>query len=178
MVALSCQWDAALQKMAPLLKNLAKSAKSSRRQVGGQVMVISGHMHRWRVGIASRLGDPAAAATGGDGEPQKPVPWHRRALRLEGQDTNYLLEALLRSLPVDLRDVGLINRVMTNCKVFVLVVTIDRAKHNLLSCKWLCGWVASFLRQPRIIFHPELCALHGLALVKCKAAPMKNGVAG
>ena len=77
-------------------------------------------------------------------------------------------------LPIDFRRRAYIEAITDSKDCFIFSATLDRAANNLVSCRWLCGWIESELKQPRVVFHPELCNLQGTALVKNRATSLKE----
>ena len=100
--------------------------------------------------------------------------WRIKPKRLEHATADFLLEALLSAMPIDFRKPADIKAITNDNDCFIFSATLDRASNNLLSCRWLCGWIESELKQPKVIFHPELCNLHGTALVKNRATCLKD----
>ena len=86
----------------------------------------------------------------------------------------FLLEALLRGLPVGVADQAFQADALSRNDVFIVALTLDRASANICVAKWFCHtlWNVSGF-GPRITFHYEPCALHGCALVKQRCPTSK-----
>lgn len=162
----SVQWDETSQKLRPLWKALAGAGQTPQFQSRAEVMMISGSLH---AAIAERHPDEQGLIWREEAE-----PWRVRPVRLESTGTNFLIEALLMSMPIDLRKLGDVESATLNNECVVFTCTMDRASNNLLLCRWVCGWIESELRQRNLVFHPELCNLHGTALVKNRATSLKE----
>ena len=152
---LSCQWDETSQKLRPMLTNLPKGCRQSGAQTGTQVMVISGSTHVAR--LVESQPRPSIEI--------ESKPWHARSLRLQLQSADFLLEAVLRSLPLDLLDQDKMRTVLANHAIALFGIAVDRASANTLACRWLCDYVYNTLKLKRLFVHSEPCSLHGLALV-------------
>ena len=90
------------------------------------------------------------------------------------QRADFLLEAVLRSLPLDLLDQDKMRTVLANHDFALFGIAVDRASANTLACRWLCDYVYNTLKLKRLFVHSEPCSLHGLALVKGRCVSMKQ----
>ena len=102
------------------------------------------------------------------------LPWRVRPQRLERKDANFILESILRCQLIDIRIPTKVASICDDNDLFVMSVTVDRASENLKACRFFCGFIDSVLQQPRMLFHPELCAMHGVALVKAGSFVLKQ----
>ena len=161
---LSVQWDGTSQKLKPLWKALSTGTKQPQMKTSGEVMMASGNFH----------------LSYSQGSHENPTwhrmlePWRVKPTRLESTSANFLLEFLLEVLPIDFRDVSNIEYIGAVNDAFVFTVTIDRASSNLSLCRWFCGWLEIEVNGVIIIFHVELCNLHGVSLVKNRATDQKT----
>lgn len=161
---MAAQWDETSQKLAPLLTAATSSARRSRMQVQAQVMVINGAVSVFT----------ASQAEHGITVSVESSPWRVRPLRLEGTNADFLLEAVLRSLPIDLRTRDALHDLCCNNDWCVFTMVLDRASANFAACRWLCGLIAVEFRVKTCLFWMEPCAAHGVSLVKCRAKVMKD----
>ena len=159
---LVCQWDETQQRVRAVAA-VRKGIKISKALVGSQVYVVSGDVCSVR-----ELRDQ------GDYIATERTAWRSRSLRLQDQDTDMILEAALRSLPIDLRDGEAVADILMHNELLIIVIGADRASPNYLALKWLCYYAAAVLRQSRICVHLEPCSVHGVALVRVRSPACKD----
>ena len=163
--SLAAQWDETSQKLAALLRGVPLGTKRSRMQVAAQVMAFSGAVHRF---VARSADDGPGTIS------HYATAWRVKPLRLEGTDTDFLLEAVMRSLPVDFRSIDAAAEACEKHDWFICSTVLDRAASNLACCRWFCGHFESELRQGNLLFWMEPCAAHGISLVKGRPKIMKD----
>ena len=161
-IVLAGQWDETQQRVRAV-EAVRKGIKISKALVGSQVYVVSGDVCSVR-----ELRDQ------GDYIATERTAWRSRSLRLQDQDTDMILEAALRSLPIDLRDREAVADILMHNELLIIVIGADRASPNYLALKWLCYYAASVLRQSRICVHLETCSVHGVALVRVRSPACKD----
>ena len=165
---MTCQWDETQQKLAPILKGLPANTRRSRLQQAAQTMVISGAVYTITTEVS-------------DGETTRQIatePCRQKPTRLELATTDFLLEVVLRSLPIDLLSHASVERVAYSCDFLVLTATVDRASPNLCSGAWVRGRIESKCKVDNMLFHPEFCALHAIATVKNRARGLREIASG
>lgn len=163
------QFDETSQKLMPLKsQQSSQKFRQSKAQFSSQVMVLSGAV------VVGEFRQSLVATTKVDTHMQH-EPWQARSMRLEGTDTNFLIEALLRGLPLDVLDKAALDDFLGRNDVVLFVATLDRASANILLSKWFCHVFWNEMQLgPRITFHNEPCALHGCALVKQRCPTSKQ----
>ena len=165
-VAYSAQWDETAQMLSPTRSRLLPAqAKVSKAQTSAQIMVFSGALQLTKL-MRSTLGCDSMERT--------VQPWHSLSLRLDAQDADHLIEAVLRCMPLALMDAEVMEQVGTRNEGVLLQFGTDRASANLSAGKWF----ATLLHQKYIALplylHLEPCALHGVALVKQRCSWLKS----
>ena len=163
--SLAAQWDETSQKLAALLRGVPLGTKRSRMQVAAQVMAFSGAVHTF---VARSADDGPGTIS------HYATAWRVKPLRLEGTDTDFLLEAVMRSLPVDFRSIDAAAEACEKHDWFICSTVLDRAASNLACCRWFCGHFESELRRGNLLFWMEPCAAHGISLVKGRPKIMKD----
>jgi hypothetical protein len=163
-VACSAQWDETSQHLATMPSQKIQ-AKTSKGQVGVQVMMMSGSMHVARQ-LRSNLGVPSIELS--------MHPFLAPATRLDAQDADHILAGMLRGLPFDLLDISQMHDITRANEAFLVNFSSDRAASNYVVVKWVCSHVHKNLGGLPIFIHVEPCALHGVALVKSRAPSAKN----
>ena len=163
--SLAAQWDETSQKLAALLRSVPLGTKRSRMQVAAQVMAFSGAVHRF---VARSADDGPGTIS------HYATAWRVKPLRLEGTDTDHLLEAVMRSLPLDFRSIDAAAEACEKHDWFICSTVLDRAASNLACCRWFCGHFESELRHGNLLFWMEPCAAHGISLVKGRPKIMKD----
>ena len=161
-------WDEAAHKLRPLLSYGEREGNASAPSSGHtvlQVMSVVCVLTCVCVGV-SEGGDWFSA--------QRWEPWLCPLRILASTHTNYILQALLSSLPFLVDDGAARDTVLRACDLFVFVLACDAASSNIKSIKYLLH----VLRQePRFLMHPEICSVHQLHIVKTRAFDLVN-VAG
>lgn len=151
LLALAVQWDETSQKFAFFRDGLATGERRTRQAAAQQVMVISGTI----------------ASQGFKGPQLALDPWFARSLVLSETSADFLVEALLRTLPIDIRSEGDMERLSSVCDMCVFSFSCDRASANLLMVAWMAEQVE---RAPTTLLPwCELCLAHGCALIKARA---------
>ena len=101
-------------------------------------------------------------------------PFFVKGLQLKLQNADFLLEAMLKSMPIDPSDVDMLSDLASKQECLLLTWCCDRASANLSSLKWLFHQLASPSVDSSIMACAELCAAHGVALVKSRAVMGKS----
>ena len=102
------------------------------------------------------------------------TPWFCRHLVVWRQAANFLIEALLRQVPLQPGDRMHLNRILNRCDALIISYSRDAASANHNVVEWC--WDA-FLHsatanaRPRLLLHSHVCCLHRLALARgrCQA---------
>lgn len=89
-----------------------------------------------------------------------------RGLRLESLAAKFLLEGLLRNMPVDVFSSDAMQNITKSCRVFMLSFCMDRAASNFKSLAWIWHSLQGASMPIGVWPHAEPCAIHGVALVK------------
>ena len=97
-----------------------------------------------------------------------------RSKVLHATSANDILAGLLPSLPFELDRAGSLDHLFQEVEAVVFCWCCDRASSNLCALEWLRREVSA--HSPRVLFHAEPCALHGLHLAK-SMSPTTSGVA-
>lgn len=148
-VGIQCQWDETSQRLRPLLA--VTGAHRTNMHVSAQVMVCSGFLL-------------TATCTGSHITLQK-HPWHSRPQRLHGMTTNYILEGLLRALPIVVGERGQVDDLLRTADLFFLQLVMDRASVNYCAAAWLSEHLTAQYGD-RALVYAEVCGMHGCSLVK------------
>jgi len=150
------QWDETSQRFRSLAKRATSTERVTAAPVAAQVMVCSGQIVQ--SGLATR--------------DIHSDPYFCRSLALAETSANFLVAAVLRSLPLDLENADAVAQVCGSVGDFVLSFTTDRASANLAAV----GWIAKLCEglPHNVLPWSELCAAHGCALVKTRAPMLKS----
>ena len=156
-VGLSYQWDETLQSMRSpdKAKTVNRSSPSSSRE-RVQTMVQTGQMYIFEFpgGLAAH---PEVVS----------APWLVRPLFLWRQTANYLLEGLLRSLPISLESIVKMRAMAASAEVVILSLSRDGATANTNVCEWIFFTIEK-LQLPNIFVFSHLCSLHRVAIARSR----------
>lgn len=168
-IGFCAQWDETSQRLAAIARGLPQAVRQSKCQSGVQVMVISGKFVHC-LGAKPRGGGPVSVEC-------TVSPWHARSLRLDKTTADFLLEGLLRRIPLPLTDYEAMRKLTSGSQVVVVSLAADRASSNLSLTKWLFYYIGEVLGIPSVVGHLHPCALHGVALVKGRSKVTKHLIA-
>lgn len=158
-VSMSWQWDETSQRLRSVHQHRLPGERLSPAGMSVQVMMQHGRLQ-------VHLFDS-------DGVRSMSSPLLAKGLRLEDQTADTLLEGLLLRLPVDISEPPVLQRMSSSSDFIVLSFCVDRAAANLSALKWLWSRFAAPGVSDAILPHAELCAAHGVALVKSRSALSK-----
>lgn len=159
---LSWQWDETTQRVRRLAdRDTMAEERACHGQFSVQVMMQSGFLERHEV----RDGLRRTVAS---------EPLFARALLLEQQSAEFLLEGLSRSTPLRIEDVEFVRQAAQACTVVVLSYCSDRASANIKALQWTWRQLSTEGLPDNILPHSEMCALHGLALAKSRPTAGKQ----
>lgn len=151
---LGWQWDETSQRIQPLTRTgVLPGEKTSHGQFSTQVMMQNGRLHRFVV-------------TDGAQRLTIDEPVFARALVLEHQSSDLLLEGMAKSIPIDMFDVDGLRRVASKSDAVILTFRSDRAAANFKVLQWLWRQFCAADAPVNIFPHAEVCFVHGFALVK------------
>lgn len=162
-VAFAVQWDETSQRTRAARSALPQARPSS-AQVSAQICVMSGRA------ICRRL----VEACGQQRVVESIGPFHSLSKRLEKQDTDSILEAILPSLPFAFEDLVAMSLPLTDNEAIVVTICVDRAAVNLLAGKYMFHVIEHVLKAKNMLFNAELCGMHGVALVKNRVMQLKK----
>lgn len=163
-LAVDWQWDETSQRIRALLAERLGGERSGHGKVGVQVIVQAGMVREYRSAEEALVAEVA----------REPVV--SRSMLLEHQSADYILEAVLRSLPFDLADRCCMQEVAGNCDHLLLTFCVDRAAANMRALSWVFEVLQGAGMPPNVFPHVELCAAHGVALVKSRARGDHDGI--
>lgn len=147
------QWDETSQHLASMPVKAMKGERSSFSGQGVQVMMQSGRLCVYQV-------------VSGIGEHIVDEPFFCRALFLQRLTSDDMIAGLLRRLPFNIADTGVVNELSNRCDVFVLAFTMDRASANYGVLHWLFAALCAQGMPRNVLPFAEPCVPHGIALVK------------
>ena len=152
----ACQWDETAQRFRQVREKQVNGERLVRARLSAQVMVFNASM------VDMNISAPGLSIH----------PFFANTLMVHATDSNTIMEALLQQFPFKLEDEEHMVAVASAADTFVFACTMDRASSNLACARFFARVCAS---HPRTILPwAELCAAHGVALVKTKAAMVKS----
>lgn len=157
----SWEWDETSQRLQALRAKALHRERTPLHGVAVQVMVQRGMLTLYEF-------------SGDEGRTVDLQPIFVKGLRLQSTRADDLLEAMLRSAPVDLSDTERLNDLAAKQEAMVFAWCCDRASSNLASLRWYFKQVGSPAVDVSILPFAELCASHGVALVKGRATVGKT----
>ena len=161
---LAWEWDETCQRLQALRAKSLTGERVGRHKVAVQVMVQRGTIALYEFG-----GDSC-------GQVVEEQPIFVKALRLQSTASDFLLEALLKCMPVDPSNAQEINAIADGSEALLLTWVCDRASSNLISLRWMFEQLNSPGVDKTILPYADLCAAHGVALVKGRAVMGKSAV--
>lgn len=147
------QWDETGQRLRCSPPPGPREAKASRGQVNVKTMMLQASMHRQLMGPLRRHSIDE--------------PLFNKALVLDEQKSDHLLEALLRRLPVPFESLSKFQNYANKCDALLICWVMDRASVNYVVSRYFFGQI--HLMPSTVLGHCEPCAAHGFALVKGRA---------
>ena len=153
----ACQWDETSQRFRQVRSTaIVNGQRLMRSRLASQVMVFSGSMVDLGITHDSLNIQPYFCST----------------LVVKETHANALMDSAFRNLPFDIESYEEMTKLSACADAFILALTLDRASANLLSAKV----IALLCTKLPCLILPwcELCAAHGVALVKTKAAMVKS----
>lgn len=161
---LGWEWDETSQRLQALRKGALRGERKPLHQVSVQVMVQKGVLVRYEY-------DSSAFRT------VSSEPYFVKARQLELQTADYLLHAMLSSMPIDISNLVVLNTIAANQEALVLAFACDRASANKSSLRWMFNIFESPSLDRSVLAVAEPCAAHGVALSKARAVEGKALVA-
>lgn len=154
-VVVSTQWDETMQAMRdPARQRRERGALISSQQVRIQVKVQSS-----KIGAYVFLNDGTSTST--------EAPFFARAQYLWRQTGNYIIEALLRQMPLRVDDASRLAEVSGKSDMIVLAFVRDGAAANSVALEWF--WDRLHALAPlNIIPISHLCTLHRVAISRSR----------
>ena len=153
----ACQWDETSQRFKKVTETTAAGEKVTKCRLASQVMVFSGIM--LDIGMSS-----AADLT--------VQPYFSKTMVVHETDANTICESVLGKLPFNLESHDDMLRIVSAADTFILSCTMDRASANLVCARIIA--LACTSLPVTILPWTELCAAHGVALIKSKAPMLKS----
>ena len=159
-------WDETTQKVKGKHLNLLAGERQPEGKTSAQIIVQRGRMSRYEYD--------------GHNNSHRTVsePLLARAMVLPSTAADFLLEAVLKAYPFDVKDRDEVAKVAAGPDLVVLTFCTDRASGNLLALKYIWQQLRSENIPRNIVPHAEPCSAHGVALVKAKSTGVKEVIGG